>query len=253
MNDSVHRLGELDELEAPDLRSTIERRAAHLRWQHAAPNPALQPTTATKRGLLIASGTAAAILLVVVAAMLVARRGSHDLIDGPVAGSQSSAPRLVGDGGTVEVTVAGVAGHVGHELAGVLYAGGELLDLDADAVGGFWAVIDDDDFTATAAVRTPATNSRGRFPFVTDTALTIEPGTYTLVVWVDHSLGSSQRWVPINTDNRGLYGCHLTFDVGTDPHTVVTVPANLQPDGWNVDCITGATTPNTDAAAAVAP
>jgi hypothetical protein len=156
-------------------------------------------------------------------------------------------------GRSVGVTVSGVADHAGHELAGVLYAGGELLDLDADALGGFWAVVDGDDFTTTEVIRTPSADLVGRFPYVTDEALSVEPGTYTLVVWVDHGLGGFERRVPVNSDGRGLFGCHHTFDVGTDSRTAITVPANLRPDGWNVDCVTGAVTPGTDAAAAVAP
>lgn len=154
---------------------------------------------------------------------------------------------------TVTVSVTGVVDHLGHDLAGVLYEGGQLTDLDADALGGFWAAIDTDDFTATETVRTPATDQTRRFPFVTDTALTVDPGTYTLVVWVDHSLAGFERWVPVNTDGRGLYGCHTTIDVGTEENTTLTVPANLRPDGWNVDCTTGVATPGTDAATAVAP
>ncbi len=156
-------------------------------------------------------------------------------------------------GRSVRVTVSGVTDHAGHELAGVLYAGGELLDLDDDALGGFWAAIDGDDFTTTEVIRAPSADLVGRFPFVSDEAVTVDPGTYTLVVWVDHGLGGFERWVPVNSDGRGLFGCHYSFDVGTESQTAITVPANLRPDGWNVDCVTGAVTPGTDAAAAVAP
>ena len=156
-------------------------------------------------------------------------------------------------GQSVSVTVSGVTDHARHELAVVLYAGGELLDLDADALGGFWALIDGDDHTTTEAIRTPSANLEGRFPFVSNEALMAESGTYTLVVWVDHGLGGFERWVPVNSDGRGLYGCHHTFEVGTDSQTAIAVPANLHPDGWNVDCVTGAITPGTNAAAAVAP
>ena len=44
--------------------------------------------------------------------------------------------------------------------------------------------------------------------------------------------------MPINTDGRGLFGCQAVFDVGDDVETDVVVTANLQPDGWNVDCAT---------------
>jgi len=144
----------------------------------------------------------------------------------------------VGDGQTVSVTVSGVSGHGGDELAGVLYAGGELTDLDLDAVGGFWSVVSGDDFTTTEVVREPGVVGVGRFPFVSDQALTVAPGFYTLVVWVDTGLGGMSRWVPINTDGMGLFGCQVVFEVGDDAQADVVVSANLEPDGWNVDCAT---------------
>ena len=82
----------------------------------------------------------------------------------------------------MSVTVSGVSGHDGQELAGVLYEGGELVDLSGDAVGGFWTVISGNDFAATGVVREPGVVGVGRYPFVSDEALTVERGTYTLVV-----------------------------------------------------------------------
>ena len=154
---------------------------------------------------------------------------------------------------TVAVTVEGVSGYAGQALAGVLYAGGELTDLDRDALGGFWSVVAGDDFTTTEMVRRPGDMGAGRFPYVSDAALTLEPGTYTLVLWVDYGLSPTSRWVPVNSDGAGLFGCHTVFDVAGDAQTDVTVTANLHPDGWNVDCTTGVAIPGTDAAAAVAP
>ena len=159
----------------------------------------------------------------------------------------------VGDGQTVRVTVSRVSGHGGDELAGVLYGGGELTDLDADAVGGFWSVVSGDDFTATEVVREPGVVGVGRFPFVSDEALTVTPGVYTLVVWVDDGLGPVSRWVPINTDNRGLFGCQVVFEVGDDAQTEVVVAAELQPDGWNINCTTGLAIPGTVSADPVTP
>ena len=254
MTDIKQRLEELDELEAPDMRASIEVRAARLRSRPSRAGLALRPGVSPSRGAMIAAGTATAILLLALVAVLVARDEPNELAGAPILQTPTTAAPVVGAvaGQSVSVTVSGVTDHHGHELAGVLYAGSELLDLDADALGGFWAVIDGDEFTATEVVRTPAADPIGRFPFVTDTALTVEPGTYTLVVWVDHGLGGFERWVPVNTDSRGLYGCHYTFDTGTDTPTAITIPANLHPDGWNVDCLTGEATPNTNAAAAVA-
>jgi hypothetical protein len=73
---------------------------------------------------------------------------------------------------------------------------------------------------------------------VSDQALTVAPGRYTLVVWVDDSLNPVSGRVPLNTDGRGLVGCQAVFDVGDAAQTDVVVTANLQPDGWNVDCAT---------------
>ena len=167
----------------------------------------------------------------------------------------------LGGGPSLSVTVSGVSGRLGDEFAGVLYEGGDLSNLDRDALGGFWAVISSGDHSLTEVVRRPGEFNRGRFPYVSDEALVVEPGTYTLVLWVDETLSPVSRWVPLNSyvpgdpllDGTDLYGCHMVFDVGDDTLTDVTVPANLHHNGWNVDCVTGATTPGTDAASAVSP
>jgi hypothetical protein len=168
---------------------------------------------------------------------------------------EMSMPPVVGASGgqTVSVTVSGVTGHDGDELAGVLYAGGELTDLDSDALGGFWVVVDGDDATTTEVLREPGALGDGRFPFVAEQALKVAPGAYTLVMWVDDGLGPVSRWVPLNSDGAGLYGCQAVFEVGDAAQTDVTVTANLVPDSWNTNCTTGLAIPGTDAAAAVAP
>ncbi len=158
----------------------------------------------------------------------------------------------VGDGRTVRVMVSDVSGHSGDDLAGVLYEG-EVTDLDRDAVGGFWVVVSGDDFTTTEVVREPGVEGVGRFPYVSDEALVVEPGTYTLVVWVDDGLGQVSRWVPVNTDGRGLFGCHVVFEVGDAAQTDIAVSANLEPDGWNIDCATGVAIPGTVSADPVTP
>ena len=165
---------------------------------------------------------------------------STDAVTPSMPSSAMSMPPVsgVGDGQTVSVTVSGVSGHAGHDLAGVLYEGGELTDLDRDAVGGFWSVISGDEFTTTEVVREPEALGVGRFPFVSTEALTVEPGTYTLVVWEDHALNPESRWVPINTDGQGLFGCQVVFEVGDDARTDVVVSGDLQPDGWNINCTT---------------
>ncbi|MDH3606374.1 MAG: hypothetical protein OER12_05205 [Acidimicrobiia bacterium] len=237
MSDLQKRLGELDQLDTPDMRAAIEQRAARLRAEPTTPGPEMLPGVSTWRGTLIAIGTATAIVVMAVAAVWLGGRGTSDVADEPATPRPTTAPLAtgVGDGQTVGVTVSGVSGHDGHELAGVLYAG-ELTDLDRDALGGFWWVVSDEDFTAV--LRQPADMSVGRFPYVSDQALTVEPGTYTLVIWVDTGLSPATRWVPINTDGRGLYGCHAVFEVGGDTQTNIEITPNLHPDGWNINCTT---------------
>jgi hypothetical protein len=173
----------------------------------------------------------------------------------PAAAGAASMPPVsgVGDGQTVSVTVSDVTGHAGDDLAVVLYGGGKLTDLDGDVLGGFWSVISGDEFTTTEVVREPGDLGVGRFPFVTDQALTVAPGRYTLVVWVDDGLNPARDRVPVNTDGQGLFACQAVFDVGDAAQTDVAVTANLAPDGWNTDCTTGVAIPGTDAGAAVTP
>ena len=164
-------------------------------------------------------------------------------------------------GPSLSVTVSSVSGRMGDEFAAVLYDGGDLSDLDREALGGFWAVISSDDQSLTEVVRSPGAFGAGRFPYVSDAALTVEPGTYTLVLWVDETLTPVSRWVPINSwvpgdpliEGMDLHGCHMVVDVDDDSLTEVEVPANLHHNGWNVDCVTGMAIPGTDAAAEVSP
>ena len=193
-------------------------------------------TPRLRRNWVAAFAAGFAVVLIVGIAIVLSSRGGDPL--DVVAPVTTSMPPVVGvgDGQTVSVTVSGVLGHEGDELAGVLYAGGELTDLDGDAVGGFWSVVEGDVFATTEVVREPGAVGVGRFPFVSDEALTVEPGSYTLVLWVDTGLGGLSRWVPINTDGMGLFGCQVVFEVGDDAQTDVVVAANLEPDGWNTNC-----------------
>lgn len=156
-------------------------------------------------------------------------------------------------GQTVRVTLSGISGHSGHDLAVVLYEGDQLDDLDSDGIGGLWSVVSGEEFTMTEIVRAPATPGTGPFPYVSDQVLTVRPGRYTLVIWVDVGLGPATRWVPVNTDGQGLVGCQTVIDVGSEAQTEVTVSPTFQPDGWNTDCSTGEALFDTDASGPVAP
>jgi hypothetical protein len=212
----------------------------------------------TRRPVFVILGAVAATLLLVGAIPLLfgwmGTSGSETASATTVAEPEPVPPGVgVGDSQTVNVTVSDVSGYANYELAGVLYPGGDLTDLDRDALGGFWSVVEGDPFTTTEVVREPGAVGEGRFPFVSDQALTVVPGTYTLVVWVDTGLGGVSRWVPVNSDGMGLYGCQAVFEVADDAQTDVVITANLVPNGWNTDCTTGVAIPGTDADAAVAP
>jgi hypothetical protein len=115
---------------------------------------------------------------------------------------------------TVSVTVSGIESAVGNQLAGVLLRGPEATDPDRNGVGGFAATVDADPFSTTEQVRqpNPDPDAVGPFPYVTEDLLIVEPGTYTLVLWLAPDLGPYSRWVPAAT--AGLAGCRTSFVVG---------------------------------------
>lgn len=217
--------------------SPITPEEIHGRVTHLVPEPGLKRAPAWFAGVAVA-----ALLLVVLGGVSLLTRG-------PAISIPPAAPSPQ----TVSVDVLGVSGYDGNDLAGVLYEGDGLTDLDQDAIGGFWSVIATDSYTTTEVLREPGTIEEGRFPYVSSEALELKPGTYTLVLWVDTSLGGSDRWVPINTDGMGLFGCHFVFEVSNDPETNITISPTFHPNGWNTHCTTGAVTPGTDANAAVNP
>jgi hypothetical protein len=84
MTDLRQRLSELDRLEAPEMRTKIDRRAEELR--QAAPETLVAGAwVPVRQGVLIAVGTAVAILVVVAAAMMIlqANRNEAPVIDQP--------------------------------------------------------------------------------------------------------------------------------------------------------------------------
>lgn len=150
-------------------------------------------------------------------------------------------------GQIVSVTIEGLEELAGQEVAGVLYDGDELslsvapgaenTDSDRAAVGGFQVWIGSDDVTTTQIVRQPEDGYAGPFPYVSDDALTVEPGVYTLILWADYGLSPISRWVPVNSDGQGLTGCQHVFEVGDDAQTDVIIGGVLSPDGWDVACV----------------
>ena len=78
--------------------------------------------------------------------------------------------------------------------------------------------------------RIPMSGGVGVSPFASDEALTLTPGMYTFVIWIDFDLGPVTRWVPINTDGMGLYGCQTTIEIGNDQHHNHTNPPTRRLD-----------------------
>lgn len=83
MIDLRKRLSELDQLEAPDMRADIERRAARLLAESDEPIVEADRAPLRWRGPLTAMGTAAAILVVVAAAALMLRTDPGRVTDEP--------------------------------------------------------------------------------------------------------------------------------------------------------------------------
>lgn len=140
-------------------------------------------------------------------------------------GVPSEAPASGMAAGLVRVAVVDVEGSEGGSLAGVLYkgAGPEAVLLTRAPqdpnyfVGGFGVPVDADPFTTTQTINQPAPGEpEFVFPYVTDTPVQVEPGTYTLMLWSAPEqltpAGSSLwgRWEP-GLAHR-MRGCWVTFE-----------------------------------------
>jgi hypothetical protein len=117
---------------------------------------------------------------------------------------------------TVTVTVKGLGGLGGGDLAGVL-----SHDPDGTVVGGFAAKVVEENFTTTEMIMRPGDPEASEsadlggnlWPHVTDEVALVEPGVYTLMMWADTGLEGYSRWVPANSDGAGLTGCVYSFEV----------------------------------------
>ena len=78
MTDLRQRLGELDQLDAPDMRASIDQRAAEL--DQAAPQSLVGTSASGWRGPLIAVGTAFVILIVVAGSLLLIGRDDSSVV-----------------------------------------------------------------------------------------------------------------------------------------------------------------------------
>jgi hypothetical protein len=117
-------------------------------------------------------------------------------------------------GSMVDVTIVGVSGYRGGDLAGIVEQ-----EADGLVVGGFATTIDEDDFTTTQRVLLPAEPAAGPWPSLAETPAQLPEGEYVLTVWVDIGLGGYTRWFPGNTDGQGLAGCVYRFAVSGDDVT----------------------------------
>ena len=81
MTDLRQRLGELDQLDAPDMRASIDRRAAEL--DQAVPQSLDRTSVLGWRGPLIAVGTAVVILVVVAGSLLLIGRDDSSVVEEP--------------------------------------------------------------------------------------------------------------------------------------------------------------------------
>ena len=74
--------------------------------------------------------------------------------------------------------------------------------------------------------------TEGSWPYVTDEVFVADPGRYTVTLWADTSLGAYNRWLPLNSDGRGLAGCVFSFDVAEDTRTELVLDGQLWTSGY---------------------
>jgi hypothetical protein len=148
---------------------------------------------------------------------------------------------------TVTVTVTNVENAVGYDMAGVLYKGDDTLT--ANAVGGFGATVDADPFATTQVVRAPQYDPgvfpedfdrNDDWPIVTDEPVMLEPGTYTLQLWLGEPPLCCYIDPFLPADSPSLSGCTTVFAVKEDDQVNITVngiPSVDVPN--NTSCATG--------------
>jgi hypothetical protein len=128
----------------------------------------------------------------------------------------------------VEVAVEGVEGALGWQLSGVLYPGRHFPDSAPDAVGGFAAEVVSDPFSTTSYVSQPGELGEGPFPYVSSKVLAVDPGTYTLMVYLDDELRPYGGMLP--AASAELVGCRSLVEVQAERVTTVTVSGGFSKD-----------------------
>jgi len=112
--------------------------------------------------------------------------------------------------GTVTVTVSGLEDAAGKQLVGFLFEGPATMSY-REGIGVFGIDIDTDAFSTSQVMRRPDEYFGKPFPYVSDDILTVQPGTYTIHLWLAPALSPYNRWVPADTED--LTGCIVGFDV----------------------------------------
>ncbi len=174
------------------------------------------------RGVMRKSGVV--LMLALASAGLVGCADDEDANSTPDNQTTSSAettpsPSAELDTSTISVTVAvnDVVDADGFELAGVLSKGPEPNFQVDNVVGGFSVAVTEDPFSTSQVVRSPQLGDfatfTGPFPWVTDNALSVQPGEYLLQLWLapPPPLGPYSRWVP--AEQAGLTGCIVRVTV----------------------------------------
>ena len=142
--------------------------------------------------------------------------------------------RPIAAASVVDVTVVGVVGYAGGDLAGIV-----ARETDGLVVGGFATRIEGDPFATTQRVLRPADpdESAASWPHLSDEAADIPPGGYVLSLWSDTGLSGLTRWVPLNSDGTGLAGCVERFTVGEDEMTEIVVGGDARSSGASGRCV----------------
>lgn len=194
-----------------ELRNRFAGTEARLTGPDFAPSGA--PSHLLRRTRRRQVGVAAVALLVVVALVFGAVTSVASLVR-----SQRRTPAELTPKGpvTVTVSVSGIKGEAGSQLAGILFKGHEIsYPNNFQPVGGFTASVGADPFSTTQIVHqaAPYSYSAAKLGPVTTAVLHVEPGTYTIALYVGPKLRPIPwgRWRPFGTP--GLKGCEMSFVV----------------------------------------
>ena len=117
---------------------------------------------------------------------------------------------------TVQVTLEGIEGVNGWDLAGLLYGTTAYNDI----VGGFITTADSDPFTTTQAITpTPLFSNEPR----SEEAVVLEPGTYYLMLFAGPDLVGSNEWYPVGRQDTSVEACSIALQIEEGEGTAIAV------------------------------